>query len=353
MNDTEVLIVGAGATGLFLSALLRKRGIPHRIVDAAPAPSTHSRSVGIHPACFPILDEVGVLDGIRAEAVRVSAGVAYDGARRIGTLPLGDVLLIPQYRTEALLERIAGPVERGIRVTGYQTLKAHVIADTTSGPIRCARLVGADGMHSAVRTAMGVTALPVPYPYRFHMGDFLTADAGEMATEAGIHLHPDGMVESFPLGDRRRWVVMRGPEDPDGEAGLIRTVEARTGVRLDARAQQMYSRFTAYRFVSPVMAHGRVVLVGDAAHVTSPIGGQGMNLGWLNAADLLRHWPDTEAYARVARRRAEAVIRRAEFNMAIGGRSAVHSLRVAAIGTLLRTPVRSWLSRRFTMRNLP
>lgn len=353
MNDTEILIVGAGSTGLFLSGLLRKNGIRHRIIDAATAPSAHSRSVGIHPVSFRLLEDIGVLDAIRAEAVSVRQGVAYDGRNPMGSLPLGEVLLVPQFRTEAILEQVAEPVERGIRFDGYRGGTDHVMADTSSGPIRCGWLVGADGMHSAVRRALGVEQTPRAYPHAFHMGDFLTDGADGGAAEAGIHLHADGMVESFPLGDRRRWVVMRGPADPDGENGLIRTVEARTGVRLRPEDQRMYSRFTAYRYLSPVMAHGRVVLVGDAAHVTSPIGGQGMNLGWLNAADLAGTWPDTHGYARRARRRAVAVIRRAEFNMAIGGRSAVHSLRVSAIRHILRTPIRNWLTTRFTMRNLP
>ena len=353
MNNTEILIVGAGSTGLFLSGLLRKSGIHHRIIDGASAPSAHSRSVGIHPGSFRVLEDIGVLDAIRTEAVTVREGVAYDGRIPIGTLPLGEVLLLPQFRTEAILEQLAEPVERGIRFDGFRVGTDHVMVDTSSGPIRCGWLVGADGMHSAVRRALGVEQAPQAYPHAFHMGDFLTGAGDADSAEAGIHLHADGMVESFPLGDRRRWVVMRGPADLDGENGLIRTVEARAGVRLRLEDQRMYSRFTAYRFLSPVMAQGRVVLVGDAAHVTSPIGGQGMNLGWLNAADLVSTWPDTHGYARRATRRAKAVIRRAEFNMAIGGRSAVHSLRVSTIRHILRTPIRNWLTTRFTMRNLP
>ena len=145
--------------------------------------------------------------------------------------------------------------------------------------------------------------------------------------------------------------MRRGDETPD-LAGLIREIQRRTGHLPDAATHTMFSAFKAYRHIAPILSGKNVFLVGDAAHVTSPIGGQGMNMGWLNARDLIRHWDDPAAYERIAKARARRVIERAEFNMKLGGRSDMHALRAAGVYLTLHSPMKRWLSRRFTMRDL-
>jgi 2-polyprenyl-6-methoxyphenol hydroxylase-like FAD-dependent oxidoreductase len=153
-------------------------------------------------------------------------------------------------------------------------------------------------------------------------------------------------------GGQRRWVVMRrGDETPD-LAGLLREIHERTGHSPDPSTHTMFSAFKAYRHIAPILSDKNVFLVGDAAHVTSPIGGQGMNLGWLNARDLIRHWDNPAAYERIAKDRARRVIERAEFNMRLGGKSRIQALRIAFVFIALHSPMKRWLSRRFTMRDL-
>jgi 2-polyprenyl-6-methoxyphenol hydroxylase-like FAD-dependent oxidoreductase len=351
MRTVDVLIVGAGATGLYLSNLLKKHHIEHRVIDAKAGPSSHSRSIGIHPASFPLMEEIGVMEAIRREAVSVRQGQAWTAGRRLGVLPLGEVLTLPQHRTEAILEAGAAPVEYGVRFLGYQHEGERLRVSTSEGEMVCQTVLGCDGMHSAVRGAMGVAGEVVAYPFEFFMADM--RDNTGFGSDAAIFLHPDGMTESFPLsGGQRRWVVMRrGDESPDLD-GLLREIRLRTGLEPDPSTHTMFSAFKAYRHIAPILTDKNVFLVGDAAHVTSPIGGQGMNLGWLNARDLIRHWDAPATYQRVAQARARRVIARAEFNMRLGGTSSFHRSRTVGVFIALHSPLKRWLTRRFTMRDL-
>ncbi len=351
MRTTDVLVVGAGATGLYLSCLLKRHHIEHLVIDAKPGPSSHSRSIGIHPASFPLLEEIGVLEDIRSEATHVTSGQAFDRQRFLGTLPLGSVLTLPQFRTEAILERHAQAVEYRTRFERYQFDGEFIRIDTSTGSIRASTVIGADGMHSSVRKAMGVESSPIPYPYSFFMGDM--HENTSYWADAVIFLHPDGMTESFPLGgQKRRWVVMKRGDEDETIEGLVNEIQFRTGHTPDPATSTMFSVFKAYRHIAPRMHDRNVFLAGDAAHATSPIGGQGMNLGWMNARDLIRNWDEPETYEAIAKRRAEAVIRRAEFNMSLGGKSNWHRLRCAGVRLVLNLPIRTWLTRRFTMQDL-
>jgi 2-polyprenyl-6-methoxyphenol hydroxylase-like FAD-dependent oxidoreductase len=202
------------------------------------------------------------------------------------------------------------------------------------------------------------------------MGDFPddTAD-GDCAV---LYLEPGGVVESFPLpGGVRRWVA-RTPElanDATAE-DLARLVRERTGDRLDVAGNTMLSAFAVHRGIAERLGRGRLLLAGDAAHEVSPIGGQGMNLGWLDAAALaplilaaLRGGDggsraagiEPAAFARYERERLRAARRAvllSEANMALGrpSRGVPLALRNTAIRALVRTPVRGAVASAFAMR---
>jgi 2-polyprenyl-6-methoxyphenol hydroxylase-like FAD-dependent oxidoreductase len=190
------------------------------------------------------------------------------------------------------------------------------------------------------------------------MGDF--ADATGDGARAVLHLEAAGIVESFPLpGGVRRWVA-HVPEpalDPSAR-DLARIVGERTGVRPDPSTCTMLSAFTVTERLAARLRSGRVLLAGDAAHEVSPIGGQGMNLGWLDAEAFVPliaagtggQWDELWAAAEAERlRAARFAARQARVNMALGRElpAGIMAARNAAFRALYRVP---WLAERTAAR---
>jgi 2-polyprenyl-6-methoxyphenol hydroxylase-like FAD-dependent oxidoreductase len=392
----EVLIVGGGPVGLLLACLLRSQQRDCRVLERRLAPLEHSRAIGIHPPSLELLDGIGLAGTFVEHGVAVRRGHAFANRRLIGSLDFGRcpppfqfVLSLPQSVSEALLEqRLAelGPtvLTRGaevvrIELDGERPSVAWRGDDGQQRVIEAELLVGCDGKRSAVRQAAGIPFDGAPYPDAFVMGDF--DDNTDHGPEAAIHLHDEGLVECFPLpGGRRRWVVAvdaravgRGEAPPRAGAERPMALRATTsagelaqlvGDRLghDLRGVRCHwvSTFGVQHHVARRLAHRRVALAGDAAHVVTPIGGQGMNLGWLGAAalaeSLARHPADIDAamaaYERVFRPVALKVLGRAERNMRLGRRWRLPGLRNALVWLLLHTPARKALARTFTMRGL-
>ncbi|WP_262425447.1 NAD(P)/FAD-dependent oxidoreductase [Brachybacterium sp. Z12] len=219
------------------------------------------------------------------------------------------VLSLPQSRTELLLEeRLAAlapaALHRGWEVTALRThhggVEVTAREDGASVPgmrIRASVVVGADGARSRVRELLAIGTTGTEHPDTYLMGDLADPADGSgntaSAREAFIHLEPDGVVESFPLPDgRRRWVVHTGvnpPAHPAPEPApetLTELVRSRTRIRLDPGSTTMLSAFTVRRRSAWPLLRGRAVLLGDAAHEISPIGGQGITLGLLDALDV-------------------------------------------------------------------
>jgi len=424
----DLVVVGAGPVGLFAGLGAAVAGLRCLVIEASPEPAPDSRAIGIHPPALEQLARLGVAEELIGAGVKIRRGHGYSGGgRRIGSLDFGTldppwnfVLSVPQWRTEAVLEArlqavAPGSLRRGLRVVGLDDMeggkglramgsklraadsatgrahpvKVHAVAGEGSGAdgsleFRGHYVLACDGRRSVVRSMLGIDWTGGAYPHRYVMADVdmvgVELPGREAVDEAAIWVHPEGLVESFPLPDgMRRWVAQVGtggfPVIGAGGTGsptatLVEEVDRRCGVRLAPGACRNASAFGVERWVAAGFHRGRVLLGGDAAHIVSPIGGQGMNLGWLNVAEAVelvraelsarRAGPPSaagagtfedaaEAWQRRARQRARRVADRAEQNMLLGNRVRFPRFREAVVRALLSTPLRGVTARRFTM----
>ena len=379
-----VAIVGGGPVGLFLASCLSHFGIECCVLEQRQAVSGHSRSIGIHPVSLDLFARLGLSSEFLARGVRVAKGVAFDDRGRVGELDLQAcgssfpfVLIFPQNETERLLEAHLlaarpGALCRESQVTGVKDAGGYMEIERLDprgrrSLVEAQFVVGCDGKRSLVRESAGIPFIGCPYQDGFIMGDF--DDNTRFGSDAAIFLSSEGLIESFPLPfQKRRWVVRSDDGARQGEARPRREeieslLRNRIAHELRMCGNYMVSRFQAERFLAPVLYRNRIVLAGDSAHVVSPIGGQGLNLGWLGAwrlAEQLRaivqggrdYREGFATYSRKQRCAARRATRRAELNMALGRRHTGVFLRNSVVRLLLQAPINRLTARLFTMHGL-
>ncbi len=382
--NTEVCIVGAGPVGSFLALRLASAGIRVHIFEQRTKPPERSMAIGIMPPTLLRMAPLGLDDGLVRAGIQVRRAIVHDDRQILGALnfsslpmPHNFILTLPQGAlVSTLWQRLANeplitfstdcPVEAfslGAEGVSVQTAKPSPIIR----PLRCRYLVLCDGTHSRFRSQLGAETLPHRYGLRFVMGD--APDATGWGNVAHLFFTPSGSLESFPLpGNRRRWVALVGTHDPEmPDAVLDERIRRLTGGEGRSGPWSETSAFAPERRMAPRYVYKRVILCGDAAHVMSPIGGQGMNIGLGDAdavaetltAILRKNAVPTSELGRFERQR-QRVFRqaaaRAERGMWLGTRTGrlASALRSALIRILLQMPAgQPWLARYFSMWSLP
>ena len=299
---TEVLVVGAGAVGLTLATALAAAGTDVVLVDKQAEGANTSRACVVHARTLEVLEGLEVTGDMLSQGLVVPRFTVRDGDRVLMTVDFGGLpteypytLMIPQNVTEAVLlarlQALRGRVHRPYEVATVTQDDGGVTATMTTGEtIRAAYLAGTDGMHSVVREQLGTGFTGDSYPQSFVLAD-VDMDWPLPRDEVELYYHPDGLVVVAPMpGDRRYRIVATAPEAPEhADCAFVQALLDARGPRRDpARVDGIHwsSRFHVHhRLVSHYYA-GRIVLAGDAAHVHSPAGGQGMNTGIQDAVAL-------------------------------------------------------------------
>ena len=311
--DTDVLVVGAGPTGLLAAILLARQGLSVRIVDRNPDAAKESRAFGVQARSLELFASLGLAEtlldrGLVATGIQVfidgerRAEIAFDDLGRADT-PFGFLLMVPQSEIEAVLSAelalLGIAVERGLAATGLsqdpERARVRLRGPDGEREVSARYVIGADGAHSEVRKALGLTFEGAAYGQTFLLADAtVTWPLG--ADRLSLFLRGRDFAAFLPLKGRDyARVMVVDPEGGDGGGQGSAPVDLATVERAFREATGLDARLSAPRWTSRYRVHhrgvdryrvGRCFVAGDAAHIHSPAGGQGMNTGLQDVANL-------------------------------------------------------------------
>jgi 2-polyprenyl-6-methoxyphenol hydroxylase-like FAD-dependent oxidoreductase len=304
--DTQVLIIGAGPAGLFAASELLRHGVKPRIVEQRRAPHHETRGTALQPAVLETLDRGGVVEPFLADSVRIKQiellGPEMQPIALVELAGLGCKYEFqcsqPQWRTETVLRdhlaRRGLEVEFGTEATSIEPERGGVAVtfdkDGRTEVVRADYLVGAGGGHSVTRHSMQERLDGETYGGRYIVADIklaLPCPPGRGRVVVG----PGGFVLLSPLPEGRFLIFVNRNEadenaEPPAEAELAALLKARIGKDVGLEDLRWVSYFQMHKRIAPILADGRRFLLGDAGHLSSPMGGEGINSALMDGADI-------------------------------------------------------------------
>ncbi len=307
----EYLIVGAGPTGLALAIELRRFGLPVRLIDKAERPAQWSQALVVQARTLEQFDRYGIADQAVAQGRKISKAQIWSNAKQIASLDFGRIpsrfpylLFLPQNDTEKLLtahlRSLGVEIERQVELISFENAgddnRIWVTMRHPEGREERASfrwMAGCDGAHSTVRAGMGVAFEGTTSSLNFQLGDLRLAGQDVPGDELQVHLHPGGDV--LALGRLRdgicRVVLALHPQQTSDQRRVpeledFNTAFKRCGLSIVAESAIWMTPFSVNQRKAAQYRQESVFLAGDAAHIHSPVGGQGMNTGIQDAANL-------------------------------------------------------------------
>jgi 2-polyprenyl-6-methoxyphenol hydroxylase-like FAD-dependent oxidoreductase len=381
--DADIIVVGAGPCGTFLASLLGQMGLSCLILEKRTELPTSSMAIGVMPPSLQRFSQINLVDSILQAGCAVTRASIFSEQSLLGTLnldglppPFNYVLSIPQSALVRLLRENLSTWPHVRLLTGQEPqaltqthqgveVETRDHATQTRTTFSARFVIACDGSRSPTRALTGIPMQGKAYEPLFMMGDF--PESTSWANEARLFFTSTGSIESFPLPQaKRRWVIQTSPTLANASA-IVQRVEDVTGISLETGQAEWVTSFTPQRRLCQHYSKGRVVLCGDAAHVMSPIGGQGMNTGLADAwhlASVLKRLCDTgeppgrllSRYEQCRTRAFQVAANRAACGMWLGTRlgSRANTLRSWFIRTILfGTPLYHRLAPHFAMLTIP
>lgn len=308
--ETDVLIVGAGPTGLMLANQLARRNVRAMIIDKNPGPSTQTKALGVQARTLEIYAHLGIAEDAVKRGARATGANMWAGGRRMARVPLGEIgreispypflLILGQDENERLLaealRRFNVAPQWNTELIHLEQTEDHVTAtlkhpDGATRAVTAGWVAGCDGAHSAVRRLSGIAFPGAPYDHVFFIAD--TRMTGPMVPgELNVYLWEDGFHLFFPMPGADHWRVvgivppaLRARTDLEFDA-VVPSIRQEAGLAVSIQSCDWFSTYRIHHRRAERFRNGRCFLLGDAAHIHSPVGAQGMNTGLQDAYNL-------------------------------------------------------------------